>query len=72
MAHLVIISNRNSAVGAKNRKAEFSNLDDARAQFEKWIKWLDARKMSTNVYQDVDGYIIQLVIEHDIDYDTHN
>jgi hypothetical protein len=72
MGHKVIITNKSTAVGAKNRIAEFSNSDDAKVQFRKWIMWLDAREISPTKFIDEDGYVIQLNLQEDIDYDTHN
>lgn len=77
--YTVEIKHPNTAIGAKNKKAEFTHLDDAHAQFMRWKYWLDAKSYHTNKHiemaEDADGYVLTLVETHtidEIDYDTHN
>jgi hypothetical protein len=60
--HTVTISNKNPLIAAKNRVLTFQNEDDAKAQYERWRKWLNGcgTSIDGNTWksQGEDGYII--------------
>jgi hypothetical protein len=72
----VEIKHSNPAIGAKNKKATFSHEVDAVSQFEKWMKWLDARYDNATTAISADGYVITISTastnDLDADYDTRN
>lgn len=78
--YTVEIKHPNPAIGAKNKKAQFSHFDDTVDCWKRWVKWLDAIPEATNQCiskaVDADGYVITVsessTNTDEEDYDTRN